>query len=397
MRKKTLFLWVIISMFCSVSFLWGQNHAEKKAGVTVYKPDKFYEGYTFYNSRQREVATLIDMKGNIVHRWSYPQGFNWHHAELQPNGDIVAVIKENYNRNVGGQLLRIDWHGNLVWKMHIHGHHDFEVMDNGHIMALCREYVNNDAISPGILKSDCFYEVKPIKARESGMLNYISTVPEIVWEWHADQHALELKNFVDIEFPLPSRAPRAGQQRYPPRPRDWAHTNTVEVIPDNPSGRKDPRFRKGNVLFSMNAVYTIGIIDKETGKIVWAWGPGNMRGQHHPTMLDNGNILIFDNSNYRVIELNPFTEEIVWEYKHETFKPGNQSGSERLPNGNTLIADTVHGRLFEVTYDKEIVWEYMNPELGLNGTRMHLYRTKRYPPQFIKRLLSEKNLRKFEK
>ena len=37
------------------------------------------------------------------------------------------------------------------------------------------------------------------------------------------------------------------------------------------------------------------------------------------------------------------------------------SGAQRLPNGNTLICSGVKGRLFEVTRDGEIVWEYMSP------------------------------------
>jgi hypothetical protein len=55
---------------------------KEKSGVTIYKPEKCYQGYTLYSSRQTEVANLIDMEGNIVHRWSYPQGYTWHYAEL---------------------------------------------------------------------------------------------------------------------------------------------------------------------------------------------------------------------------------------------------------------------------------------------------------------------------
>ena len=35
--------------------------------------------------------------------------------------------------------------------------------------------------------------------------------------------------------------------------------------------------------------------------------------------------------------------------------------AERLPNGNTLITESDNGRAFEVTPDKEIVWEFYNP------------------------------------
>ena len=38
------------------------------------------------------------------------------------------------------------------------------------------------------------------------------------------------------------------------------------------------------------------------------------------------------------------------------------SGADRLPNGNTLICDGVHGMIFEVTPQKETVWIYVIPD-----------------------------------
>ena len=62
----------------------------------------------------------------------------------------------------------------------------------------------------------------------------------------------------------------------------------------------------------------IGVIDRQTGTIVWAWGPGVIDGQHIPHMLPNGHILLFDNGalrgHSRVLELDPLTETVEWEY-----------------------------------------------------------------------------------
>lgn len=44
------------------------------------------------------------------------------------------------------------------------------------------------------------------------------------------------------------------------------------------------------------------------------------------------------------------------------------SGSVRLPNGNTLICQGEDGTLFEVTSDKELVWKYINPAMGPEGS-----------------------------
>jgi outer membrane protein assembly factor BamB len=168
---------------------------------------------------------------------------------------------------------------------------------------------------------------------------------------------------------------------------DWAHNNTCEVLPDNPTARQDTRFRAGNLLFSYRSLDIIGVIDRDSGDIVWAWGPGDLDGQHQPTMLPNGRIMIYDNGTCRgwsrVIELDPLGGEIVWSYTatpKESFFSGFISGAQRLPNQNTLICEGATGRLFEVTLDGEIVWEFKSPytEPGTHG----IYRATRYPPQF---------------
>ena len=57
---------------------------------------------------------------------------------------------------------------------------------------------------------------------------------------------------------------------------------------------------------------------------------------------------------------------------------------QRLPNDNTLITDSVSGRAFEVTRDKEIVWEFYNPHrAGENDEYIALvHELTRLPPDF---------------
>ncbi|MCX7013628.1 MAG: hypothetical protein NTW86_13910, partial [Candidatus Sumerlaeota bacterium] len=57
-----------------------------------------------------------------------------------------------------------------------------------------------------------------------------------------------------------------------------------------------------------------------------------------------------------------------------------RSGVQRLPNGNTLIAESDAGRIFEVTPGKELVWDYYNPFLSQKPSSqgLHVYRATRY-------------------
>jgi len=134
---------------------------------------------------------------------------------------------------------------------------------------------------------------------------------------------------------------------------------------------------------------------------------GQFVGQHHAHMIPaglpgEGNILVLDNggrSGYggsggypryirkysRVIEFNPLTLEVVWQYGaeggDEMFFSPNMGSAQRLPNGNTLITDGANGRVFEVTPDKDIVWEFIPPIIGKKDNA--IYRAYRVPPEWV--------------
>jgi len=316
-----------------------------------------------------EVARLIDLDGREVHEWSYPQGETWHYAEMLPNGNLVAIVKEVEDQ-YPGMIVELDWDSSIVWKADVAAHHDFDRLANGNTLIVCREYVEDDDLRPGKIKSDVIIELTPDN--------------ETVWEWHADRHVRQIAELVPVTFPL---------EHY-----DWGHMNTVESLPDGPAAEKDARFKAGNVIFSCRNIDTIGVIDKETKEVVWAWGPGELDKQHMPTMLPSGRILVYDNGceakRTRVLEVDPLTDEIVWQYEAdppESFFSSSRGANQRLPNGNTFITDSNSGRLFEVTADGEIVWEFFTPDTHNDGKLQPLYRAMRYPSDLVERLVAERS------
>ena len=79
-------------------------------------------------------------------------------------------------------------------------------------------------------------------------------------------------------------------------------------------------------------------------------------------------MLLFDNrrspeQGSRIIEVDPATEEIRWQYPSGGTPPYSRccGTSQRLPNGNTLITYTGPGRAIEITAEGEVVWEFENP------------------------------------
>ncbi|OPZ08885.1 MAG: hypothetical protein BWZ10_02614 [candidate division BRC1 bacterium ADurb.BinA364] len=84
---------------------------------------------------------------------------------------------------------------------------------------------------------------------------------------------------------------------------------------------------------------------------------------------------------------------MVWRYEDRAgFFSAYRAGVQRLPNGNTLIAESDAGRIFEVTPEKEIVWDYYHPFLaqrGVGGTQgLHVYRATRYSETQVENVLA---------
>jgi len=145
-------------------------------------------------------------------------------------------------------------------------------------------------------------------------------------------------------------------------------------------------------LFSSRHLNVVAVLDIETQSIKWYWGLKFIDRQHHATLLDNDNILIFDNGSRRgysrVIEVDPATGNIQWEYKDnpkERFFSNTMGSAQRLPNGNTLITESNRGRVFEVTPEREIVWEFFSTGIDKKEQkRATMYRMIRVKDDFYK-------------
>ena len=359
-------------------------------GVTVYDAERAWPGYNLYCSRIDPEAFLIDMQGNVVHRWSYEQdAFNyWNYAILLENGDIIVLNKFLY-------ILQIDWDSNLRWEERRPVHHDVAKAEDGTIYVIERRIEKYRDLDVR------FAEIAQL-GPEGGEIDRWSTYDEL----DDLRQALDETSFLDTVLdsllaegiPADSIHRIAGKihiERVSPQVRlyDYFHLNTITILPDRPPGRSDPRFAAGNLLICLRNVNQIAVLDWGSKKILWGWGEGVLEWPHHPTMLENGNILIFDNGVVRkyskVIELDPLTETVVWEYVADPpgrFYTHGKGSAQRLPNGNTLICEGDRGRVFEVDPGGEIVWEWYSP-INKNGQRILVYRMIRYPPRMVEPLL----------
>jgi len=403
---------------------WSKNEANARVrGVTIYDLKKAFPGYNLYTDKSRN-AYLMDMAGNIVYRWQFPRSIQgrWDYAELLDDGSIVALC-------VYKCVAKIDRHSNIIWVNNISAHHDVTLLpDGGYLIPVAEpevgyrsHLVKFDSVVrfsgdgeilgkwstrdelPALKK---LHDPLPLDFRVYRLSTALRGFYLFIKKNYALTNAFRRKVIARFGSPHPRNNDAAimkepvFSERMATKMRenvekilglnvtyDYYHLNTIEVLPKTALGMRDARFQQGNLLICLRNANLILILNKDTKKVVWHWGPRMLDWPHMPTLLENGNILVYDNGAHRsysrIVELNPMSESIEWEYRArppEIFYSQIMGSNQRLPNGNTLICESLNGRAFEVTRDKEIVWEFYNPEIK-KGKRRRIYTMMRITDQ----------------
>ncbi len=358
-----------------------------------------------YGHQDQTDLVQVDWDGNVV--WKFdkleyiedpgeePQWMARQHHDYQREGNPVGYYVPNMEAKVEGGNTLILAHKN-VFKPEISAHH---------------------------LLDDLIVEVD-----DEG---------DILWEWlmsdHFDEIGLNEESLNALaRNPNKNTLGADGAIQY----GDWAHVNSMSTLgPNRWYDQGDERFHPDNIIIDCRDLNFSAIIDKKNGNFTWKLGPyydtskemkelGWIIGQHHVHMIPRGlpgegNILIFDNGGWagygapnpgspqgqkyalrdysRVLEIDPTTYKIVWQYTPkeagflvpldaQRFYSGFISGMQRLPNGNTLICEGSNGRVFEVTNEHEIVWEFVNPYKGEKMNMNMVYRAYRLPYEWIPQL-----------
>jgi hypothetical protein len=382
-------------------------------GTTLYDPGKAYQSFVIFGSPDGKTH-LIDLDGNEVRQWSY-LGFPSELIDPRNAGGQkghVLVQLENgegiwsgiFNNKTVGEL---DWDGKVIWQWGgdktpegpARQNHDWHRLPNGNTFLLVS------------VKSEIFGK------KDSPDQEVVEVAPDgkTDWEWKASEHIDEF-GFSPEGLAYLKRNIGQGLGAAD----GFLTINDLKVVgPNHWFDEGDKRFNPDNLIFDSREANFIAIIDKATGKIVWRLGPvypnpleasgphsldrdpvhsrilqnkvprpvDQLSGQHDAQIIQEGlpgagNILVFDNqggagfppvglgifAGSRVLEIDPIKKEIVWQYTGAdsdrpvwSFFSSFISSARRLPNGNTLIDEGFNGRLFQVTPQGEIVWEYVSP------------------------------------
>ena len=335
-------------------------------GVTHHDTDRATPGHFLIAPVGGEQVLLVDMMGDVAHRWDVGHGFTFW-SYLRPGGTLFVNERSPDHAGVAltssGLMREYDWEGTLLWEHHDpFQHHDARRLDNGGAVYLA--YTPMDPADQARVLGGI-----PGTETEDGIwgevIREVDAAGQVVWEWSLDR----------LGFDATPLHPNANRWSY-------GHTNTIEVMPD------------GNYLISSKVMNLLFVVDRQSGAVIWRYQNDEMSGQHDAQVLENGNILIFANGAYsadlhhsQIWEIDPKTSEIVWRFalrdNPQLFFSPHIGGCQRLTSGNTLVCEGAKGCLFEVTPDGEVVWQYISPhdvEVPRFGHINWLFRARHYAP-----------------
>ena len=321
---------------------------EGRRGVTIHDEELAWPGLNFFTSGHGPGAILMDMTGRVLHEWhrefsdvwpDYPieedhkATYHWRRARLLRNGDVVALFG-------GLGIFRLDSNSQLLWALPNRAHHDIFVTESGDIWVLTREA----------------HLVERIDAEKPILEDFVVVL---------DGQGKEKRRFSVLEaFEKHSDFPQMWAERK--MEPDIFHTNSIKLL-DGSLSPQLTAFKAGNILTSSRHLNVVAILDPQTEALVW-WLKGDFEHQHDPRITPQKTLLLFNNNGKStfstVMELDPISREPVWELHGERDVPLRSpacGAAQRLANGNTLITESNGARAIEVTSDKKVVWEYLNP------------------------------------
>lgn len=382
--------------------------AEESEGVNIDLVEKTCDGFTLYTMTDGTRATLIDMRGNVVHHWelpfrqAWPKGphimnpladdrIHWVCARLYPNGDLLAIYHADGDTPYGYGLVKLDKDSKLIWAYADNVHHDLEVGEDGAIYTLTHEILTQTPAGmqkflSAPLLTDSLVVLSPEgrKLDRIPLLEAFRDSPFVLMLASVTKESIP--NVVYQAAPAvspPDSAPQSDssnlrdQVKRLPWRKDSLHANSVRVLP-RALASKFPLFKPGQILISLRSLDALVVVDRHSRSVVWACN-GIWRAQHDAEFLENGRLLLYDNvgslsMGTRILEYDPLTHAVPWCYANEhssSFRALQRGVKQRLPNGNTLIADPDHRRLLEVTQDKWVVWECYCPSAPVPPEQHH--------------------------
>ena len=370
--------------------------------ITVTLTSQTYNGYTLYSKMGSNKAYLLNMDKTIYHSWTLSPSTGYS-TYLLPNQILLRAATYSGNQLNGaamcGMVQKLDWSGTVIWQ-YIYStstyctHHDICPMPNGNVLLISYEVKSpTEVTQAGCSQNITMWPDKIVEVQPSG-----TNGGNIVWEWHAWDHLCQNVNAAKNNYVTSiSQHPELLNINYNTQ-KDWMHTNGIDYNPE-----------LDQIVFSSHYLNEIYVIDHSTttaeaashtggnsgkgGDILYRWGNpaayscGTSANQvfkvvHDAHWIDSGcphagDLVGFNNQgasgNHSCVDrVTPPINGYLYNGTPGTaFTPStytarhvclsdasNQSNSQQLPNGNTLVCISTTGYIYEIDSNQTLLWSY---------------------------------------
>lgn len=223
------------------------------------------------------------------------------------------------------------------WSKKIHTHHQVNQASEGKILVM----------------SSQFERTRGYYVRHDKLL-VLNQTGKILKSWSARGHikqllklaGIEKEEFYKFEWDKEALDKFKIKSAY-----EYSHLNSFYEISSESAEKNLPQFKKGNFIANFNMLGIILVFDKDLKEILWSQKyPLDKRAHIHDVqVMDNGNILIFNNNNFggegnhsTIDEWNPVEKKMAWQFKAnppERFFSGIVGGVQLLSSGNFLLTN----------------------------------------------------------
>ena len=316
---------------------------ENDQGYALHLPNAVAPGYTLVAGLSKDQDSsafsveLYDEECQHRHSWPVdyskldPEGLKplnvmLHGMEVFPDGSIAVTF------DAGNAIARLNACGDPMWVVKGGYHHAITRDGKGGLWA----WRNNE-----IVRLD----------EETGEITKtLSLESDIVKAVGGQEGVFLVRSFA------------AGEDKPLSLASDPFHANDVEPLRAEMADAF-PQFEEGDLLISLREINLLAVVAPDTGALRW-WQTGPWLKQHDPDFQPDGTIAVFDNATgsgaSRILRIDPVTRDVTTVFAGTTDAPFSswQRGKQQmLPNGNVLVTQAQHGRVFEATPDGQIAWE----------------------------------------
>ncbi|MBT4752203.1 MAG: T9SS type A sorting domain-containing protein [Candidatus Marinimicrobia bacterium] len=373
----------------SFSFSTGSPLSETTTTISI--ANQIQDGITVFGAFFNYFSAAIDVTGREI--WNSGNE-NLVYYSTSEFGDVFGCeLVSGSENNLPGKEFTFE--GETIWEEPNDEflHHDLIKLPNGNYLGI----VETSAVGP-IPIGDWTPLFQGLGFQADGvtmefiwigdkLMEWDNETGDVVWEWSVFDH------FSMMDY---DQFGGTWSQAYIDLHYDWTHVNAV-IFDEIESA----------IYFSTRHLSRITKLDYPSGDIIWNLGHempsgqvtlGNEIGfsfQHSLQILNNGNIITFDNGNLapefrgtddpqsRAIELaiSQNNADLVWSYELPDDLFGFASGNaQKMENGNVMVTTVGGGgRSLEVNSNGNIVWE-ANYNLSLPSGAV--YRAHRIPGLF---------------